>query len=92
MALLEQELMVKFMILAEEEINLEKNIKHNIEAVVDRIVIKEGIESRLAESIETALKMAEGLVIINVVGEEDILFSENFACPDCGISIDELST
>ena len=53
--------------------------------------IKEGIESRLAESIETALKMAEGLVIINVVGQEDILFSEHFACPDCGISIDELA-
>ncbi|MFR1201093.1 MAG: excinuclease ABC subunit UvrA, partial [Clostridium sp.] len=64
---------------------------HNIEAVVDRLVIKEGIESRLAESIETALKMAEGLVIINVVGQEDILFSEHFACPDCGISIDELA-
>ena len=77
--------------IAEEEISLEKNIKHNIEAVVDRLVIKEGIESRLAESIETALKMAEGLVIINVVGQEDILFSEHFACPDCGISIDELA-
>ena len=83
--------MAKFMKIAEEEISLEKNIKHNIEAVVDRLVIKEGIESRLAESIETALKMAEGLVIINVVGQEDILFSEHFACPDCGISIDELA-
>ena len=77
--------------IAEEEISLEKNIKHNIEAVVDRLVIKEGIESRLAESIETALKMAEGLVVINVVGQEDILFSEHFACPDCGVSIDELA-
>ena len=77
--------------IGEEEISLEKNIKHNIEAVVDRLVIKEGIESRLAESIETALKMAEGLVVINVVGQEDILFSEHFACPDCGVSIDELA-
>ena len=77
--------------LAEEEVKLEKNVKHNIEAVVDRLVIKDGIQSRLAESIETALKMAEGLVIINVIGEEDILFSENYACPDCGISIDELA-
>ena len=77
--------------LAEEEIKLEKNIKHNIEAVVDRLVIKEGIEGRLSDSIETALKLAEGLVIINVIGEEDILFSEKFSCPDCGISIDELA-
>lgn len=77
--------------LTEEEIKLEKNNKHNIEAIVDRLVIKEGIEGRLAESIETALKLAEGLVIINIVGEEDILFSEKFACADCGISIDELA-
>lgn len=77
--------------LAEEEISLEKNIKHNIEAVVDRIIIKEGIEGRLADSIETALKLAEGLVIINVIDKEDILFSEKFACPECGMSIDELA-
>ena len=77
--------------LSEDEIKLEKNIKHNIEAVVDRIVIKEGIESRLSDSLETALKLGEGLVIIDVVGEEDILFSEKFACPDCGISIGELA-
>ena len=77
--------------LAEDEIKLEKNIKHNIDAVVDRLVIKEGIEGRLSDSIETALKLAEGLVIINVIGKEDILFSEKFSCPDCGISIDELA-
>lgn len=75
----------------EEEIKLEKNKKHNIEAVVDRIVIKEGIEGRLTDSIETALKLGEGLVIINVIGKEDILFSEKFACPDCGISIGDLA-
>ena len=65
--------------------------RHNIEAVVDRIVIKEGIEGRLTESIEASLKMAEGLVIVNVVGEGDHLFSENFACPDCDISIGEIA-
>ena len=74
----------------EEEIKLDKNKKHNIEAVVDRLIIKEGIEGRLSESIESALKLAEGLVIVNVIGGEDILFSEKFSCPDCGISIDEL--
>lgn len=77
--------------LTEEEIKLDKNKKHNIEAVIDRIVIKEGIEGRLTESIETSLKMAEGLVIVNVVGKEDHLFSENFACPDCDISIGEIA-
>ena len=77
--------------LTEDEIKLDKNKKHNIEAVVDRIVIKEGIESRLTESLETALKMGEGLVIASIVGGEEHLFSENFACPDCGISIDELA-
>ncbi len=77
--------------LSEEEIKLDKNKKHNIEAVVDRIVIKEGIEGRLTESIETALKMGEGLVIASIVGGEENIFSENFACPDCGISIDELA-
>lgn len=76
--------------LTEDAVKLEKNIKHNIEAVVDRLVIKEEIEGRLSDSIETALKLGEGLVLINVVGEEDILFSEKFSCPDCGISIDEL--
>ena len=75
--------------LAEDEIKLEKTKKHNIEAVVDRLVIKEGIEGRLSDSLEAALKLAEGLVIINVIGDKDILFSENFACADCGISIQE---
>jgi excinuclease ABC subunit A len=77
--------------LQEEEIKLAKTTKHTIEAVVDRLVIKPDIRSRLAESIETALKLAEGIVIINVIGGEDIMFSENFACADCGISIGELS-
>lgn len=76
--------------ITEDEIKLDKNKKHNIEAVIDRIIIKEGIESRLAESIETSLKMADGLVIASIIGGEDTLFSEKFACPDCGISIDEL--
>lgn len=77
--------------LTEDEIKLEKNIKHNIEAVVDRIIVKDGIEGRLTDSIETSLKMAEGLVLINIIGEEDRLYSEHFACADCGISIDELA-
>ncbi|WP_160691581.1 excinuclease ABC subunit UvrA [Clostridium sp. C2-6-12] len=77
--------------LTEEEVKLDKNKKHNIEAVVDRIVIKEGIEGRLTESIETALKMAEGLVLVSVVDGQETLFSENFACADCGISIGELA-
>ncbi|KEI74508.1 excinuclease ABC subunit UvrA [Clostridium botulinum] len=77
--------------LEEEEIKLEKNKKHTIEAVVDRLVVKEGIESRLADSMETALKLSEGIVIINVVGQEDMLFSEKFACVDCNISIGEIA-
>ncbi|MDM0460876.1 excinuclease ABC subunit UvrA [Clostridium perfringens] len=77
--------------LTEYEIKLEKNIKHNIEAVVDRIIVKNGIEGRLTDSIETSLKMAEGLVLVNIIGEEDRLYSEHFACADCGISIDELA-
>ena len=60
------------------------------EKVIDRIIIKEGIEGRLAESVEMALHLGEGLVIVNVVGEEDIVFSEKFSCPDCGISLEEL--
>ena len=77
--------------LTEEDVKLEKNKKHNIEAVIDRLIVKDGIETRLADSIEMALKLADGLVIINLIDkEEDKLFSENFACPDCGISIDEL--
>ncbi|EJT5917000.1 excinuclease ABC subunit UvrA [Clostridium perfringens] len=77
--------------LTEDQIKLEKNIKHNIEAVVDRIIVKDGIEGRLTDSIETSLKMAEGLVLVNIIGEEDRLYSEHFACADCGISIDELA-
>ncbi|BDR68243.1 UvrABC system protein A [Clostridium tetani] len=77
--------------LQEESIKLEKNKKHTIEAVIDRIIIKSDIRSRLADSIEIALKLSEGVVIINVIDKEDILFSENFACIDCGISIDEIS-
>ncbi|MGG7178225.1 excinuclease ABC subunit UvrA [Clostridium paraputrificum] len=77
--------------LSEEEIKIEKNIKHNIEAVVDRLIIKDGIEGRLTDSLETALKLGEGLVLVNIIDKEDILFSEKFACPDCGISIDELA-
>lgn len=77
--------------LTEDEVKLEKNIKHSIEAVIDRLVVRDDIRSRLSDSIETALKLAEGLVIINVVDGEDILFSEKFACPDCGISIDDLA-
>lgn len=77
--------------LTEDEIKLEKNIKHNIEAVVDRVIVKDGIEGRLTDSIETSLKMAEGLVLVNIIGEEDRLYSEHFACADCGISIDELA-
>ncbi|OPF51019.1 excinuclease ABC subunit A [Clostridium baratii] len=77
--------------LTEDEVKLEKNKKHNIEAVVDRLVIKEGIEGRLSDSVETALKLGDGLVIINEIGGEDTLYSEKFSCPDCGISIEELA-
>ncbi|MED5053581.1 excinuclease ABC subunit UvrA [Anoxybacillus rupiensis] len=73
-----------------EDIELEKNKKHSIEVVIDRIVVKEGIASRLADSLETALKLADGKVIIDVVGEEELLFSEHHACPYCGFSIGEL--
>ncbi|GAA0115106.1 excinuclease ABC subunit UvrA [Clostridium senegalense] len=77
--------------LIEEEINLEKNKKHTIEVIIDRLVVKEDIESRLADSIETALKLGEGLIIVNIINGEDILFSEHFACIECGISIGEMS-
>ena len=73
-----------------EEIKLDKNIKHNIEVVVDRLVIKEGIEKRLTDSIESVLKLADGLMIVDVIDGEPIRFSEGFSCPDCGISIDEV--
>lgn len=74
----------------EEEIQLDKNQKHNIEIVIDRLQVKEGIERRLTDSIENALKLSEGLLIIDVIGSERINFSESFSCPDCGISIDEI--
>ena len=74
----------------DEEIKLEKNKKHSIDIVVDRLVIKEGIELRLAGSLETAMKHSEGLVKIDVIGGEALSFSDSFACPDCGISIDEI--
>ena len=73
-----------------EEIRLEKNIKHNIEIVVDRLVVKPGIEKRLTDSIETTLNLAEGLMTVDVIDGEPINFSQSFSCPDCGISIDEI--
>ncbi|MBQ3006034.1 MAG: excinuclease ABC subunit UvrA [Clostridia bacterium] len=73
-----------------EEIKLEKNIKHNIEVVVDRLVIKEGIRSRLADSIETATNLTDGLLLIDVIGGEEQLYSLNYACPEHGVSIEEL--
>jgi excinuclease ABC subunit A len=73
-----------------EEITLDKNIKHNIEIVVDRLSIREGIEKRLTDSIENALKLGNGLMNLDVIGGETITFSQNFACTDCGISIDEI--
>ncbi|AHF08226.1 excinuclease ABC subunit UvrA [Desulfitobacterium metallireducens] len=74
-----------------EELKLEKNKKHSIEVVIDRIVIKPDSEMRLADSLETALKLGEGNVIVHIIDGEEILFSENFACPECGIAIEEIS-
>ena len=74
-----------------DEINLDKKKKHTIELIVDRLVVKEDIRGRLTESVETALKHANNLVGIDVVGSEPLLFSQNYACPDCGISIEELT-
>ena len=74
-----------------DEIDLSKNKKHNIEVVVDRIVIKDGIESRLTDSIETAVKLSDGLVIAQIIDGEEILYSTKFACPEHGIGIEELS-
>lgn len=76
--------------LTEEEIELDKNIKHSIEIIVDRLVVREGMDRRLADSLENALELADGLAQIQVVGGELIQFSQNFACPDCGISIPEI--
>ncbi len=74
----------------DEEIKLDKNIKHNIEIIVDRLVIKEGIERRLTDSIETVFKLSEGLLQVDVIGGKPLNFSQNFACSDCGISIQEI--
>jgi len=74
-----------------EKIELEKNKKHTIEVVVDRIVIKEDVAPRLADSLETALKLSDGLVIVDVIGQEELLFSAKLACPQCGFSMDELA-
>jgi len=71
-----------------EDIELDKNIKHSIDIVVDRLVVKEGIEKRLTDSLETALALGEGYAKVDIIGEEILNFSQNFACPDCGISID----
>ena len=73
-----------------EEIKLDKNIKHNIEIVVDRLIVKEGIEKRLTESIENVLHLADGLMIVDTMDGNVINFSQSFSCPDCGISIDEI--
>lgn len=73
-----------------EEIQLEKNKKHTIEIVVDRVMVREGMEKRLAESIETVLALSGGLLVIDVVDGERINFSQSFSCPDCGISVDEI--
>ena len=73
-----------------EEIKLDKNIKHNIEIVVDRLIVKAGIERRLTDSVESVLALAEGLLMVDVINGETINFSQSFACPDCGISINEI--
>ncbi len=73
-----------------EEIKLDKNIKHNIEVVVDRLVVREGIQKRLTDSIETALDLAEGLLMVDVIDGETLTFSQSFSCPDCGVSISEV--
>ena len=73
-----------------EEIKLDKNIKHNIDIVVDRLVVKDGIQRRLTDSIENVLELAEGLLVVDVIGGEPVNFSQSFSCPDCGISIDEV--
>lgn len=74
-----------------ETIELEKNKKHSIEVIVDRVVVKEDVRSRLADSIETALKMSGGQILIDIIGQEELRFSSNFACPICGFSMEELS-
>lgn len=73
-----------------EEIKLEKNIKHNIEIIVDRIAVKEGVERRLTDSIENVMTLSEGLLMVDRIDGEMMNFSDSFACPDCNISIDEV--
>ena len=73
-----------------EEISLDKNIKHNIEIVVDRLVVKDGIQRRLSDSIENVMDLAEGLLLVDVIGGEPLTFSDSFSCPDCGVSISEI--
>ena len=73
-----------------EEITLDKNIKHTIEIIVDRLVMRPGIEKRMTDSIETVLNLAEGLLTVDVIGGEPLQFSQSFSCPDCGISIEEI--
>ena len=73
-----------------EEITLDKNIKHNIEIIVDRLVVKAGIEKRLTDSLENVMELTDGLVYVDVVDREQLTFSQSFSCPDCGISIDEI--
>ena len=73
-----------------EEINLDKNIKHNIDIVVDRLVVKEGVQRRMTDSIENVLNLADGLLVVDVIGGEPVTFSQSFSCPDCGISISEV--
>ena len=73
-----------------EEIKLDKNIKHNIDIVVDRLVVKDGIQRRLTDSIENVLELAEGLLVVDVIGGEPVNFSQSFSCPDCGISVSEV--
>lgn len=73
-----------------EEIQLDKNVKHNIDIVVDRLVVKEGIERRLTDSVENVLELADGLLVVDIIGGEPVNFSQNFSCPDCGVSIGEI--
>lgn len=73
-----------------EDIKLEKNIKHSIEIVVDRLIVKEGIEKRLTDSIETVMSLSNGLMMVDINGEDTVKFSQSFSCPDCGVSIDEV--
>ena len=73
-----------------EEIILDKNLKHNIEIIVDRLIVKQGIEKRLTDSVESVLHLSEGLLSVDVIGGEMLNFSQSFSCPDCGISIEEI--